>query len=82
MRESKEEIEIKLDENHTLCNLLTDEIRKDKSVVACAYKIEHPLKKEFKIFVKTSGKDVRKVIKESIERLEKQLMELYKQLKE
>jgi len=61
-------IKIKVDENHTLCNLLVDEIRNDNSVVVCTYKREHPLKDEFIILIETRAKDTKRVLKESIER--------------
>ncbi|RLG16164.1 hypothetical protein DRN63_04520 [Nanoarchaeota archaeon] len=72
------EIKIKVDENHTLCNLLVDEIRRDKAVVVSTYKREHPLKNEFIILIKTRAKDTKKVLKEGIERTIERLNEFLK----
>ncbi|MEM0226726.1 MAG: RpoL/Rpb11 RNA polymerase subunit family protein [Thermofilaceae archaeon] len=42
-------------EDHTLLNLLTEELQKDGSVVIAAYREEHPLTREYTLTIITDG---------------------------
>lgn len=42
-------------EDHTLLNLLTEELQKDESVVFAAYREEHPLTREYTLTIITDG---------------------------
>lgn len=44
-------------EDHTLGNLLRDELLKDPTVLFSAYKCPHPLKKEVQVVVSAEGLD-------------------------
>ena len=68
-------------EDHTLCNVLREELWNDKSVTVAAYNISHPLVGIPKFFVETDGsKEPRKALKDAISRLKKKNSELSKQL--
>ena len=81
----KEENKLKLDvpgEDHTLCNILRQELWNDKHVAAAGYNIDHPMAGEPWIFVETDGEETPKqaVIK-AIDRLDKQTNELRDKIK-
>lgn len=68
-------------ENHTLCNLLREELHKDENVVSAAYTIEHPLTEPPKFYVKTKkGKSPERALKDAAARIAEQLEDLQKQL--
>ena len=58
-------------ENHTMLNVLRDELWNDKNVTAAAYTIPHPLLNKAVFFVETKGKDPVKAIEDAIKRLKK-----------
>ena len=69
-------------ENHTLCNVLREELWNDKAVTVSAYNISHPLIGVPKFIVETDGeKEPRKALKETITRLKKKNAEIREQLK-
>ncbi|MBT4351824.1 DNA-directed RNA polymerase subunit L [archaeon] len=59
-------------EDHTLCNLLREELWNDKSITVSAYNIAHPLVGIPKIIVETDGKkDPKKALLDAVTRLKK-----------
>ena len=42
-------------EDHTILNLLVEELNKDRSVVFAAYRLEHPLTSEYNLTIVTDG---------------------------
>ena len=69
-------------ENHTLCNVIREELWNDKAVTISAYNISHPLIGVPKFMVETDGeKEPRKALKEAITRLKKKNAEIREQLK-
>ena len=68
-------------ENHTLCNLLREELNKDENVVSAAYAIEHPLTGSPKFYVKTKkGKSPERALVDAADRIAEQFKDLRKQL--
>jgi len=68
-------------ENHTLCNLLREELNKDENVASASYTIEHPLTESPKFYVKTKkGKSPERALTDAADRVAEQLEDLRKQL--
>ncbi|MBN2368334.1 DNA-directed RNA polymerase subunit L [Candidatus Woesearchaeota archaeon] len=63
-------------EDHTLCNVLREELWNDKSVTVSAYNISHPLIGIPKFIIETDGKDPKKALKDAISRLKKKNTDL------
>ena len=58
-------------EDHGFCNVLKDELNKDKHVKGATYNIEHPLVSEPRFVVETDGADPKKVLTDAAKRLSK-----------
>ncbi|MBN1502066.1 DNA-directed RNA polymerase subunit L [Candidatus Woesearchaeota archaeon] len=70
------------DENHTLCNLLREELWNDKSVKVSAYNISHPLVMIPKFIIETdSKKNPKAALKAAIKRIKDKNADLKKQAK-
>lgn len=68
-------------ENHTLCNLLREELNKDENVASASYTIEHPLTESPKLYVKVKkGKSPERALTDAADRVAEQLENLRKQL--
>jgi len=68
-------------EDHTLCNVLREELWNDKCVTVSAYNISHPLVGIPKIIIETDGKKApKKALKDAISRIKKKNSELRKQV--
>lgn len=68
-------------EDHTLCNLLREELYKDENVISAAYTIEHPLTEPPKFYVKTKkGKSPERALADAADRIAGQFEDLHKQL--
>lgn len=70
-------------ETHTLCNLLKDELWKDKDVTVAGYEVKHPLTSQPILLIETKSKDPKKALLEAIKRIEernKELLSLFKKL--
>lgn len=67
-------------EDHTILNLLVEELNKDKSVVFAAYRQEHPLTGEYTLTLITNGsKSPLDALAESSERIKTLFTELREQ---
>jgi DNA-directed RNA polymerase subunit L len=72
LEESKTKLVFELlDETHTFCNLLKEEIRKVKGVNIVAYRIDHPLVGIPRFQLETKGIEPRKAIKEALKNIQK-----------
>jgi DNA-directed RNA polymerase subunit L len=70
-------------EDHTILNLLKEELWLDKAVKTAAYKLDHPLIGVPQMTVEvTSGNEPRKVINDAVKRLEKKLDKLKEEFKD
>lgn len=81
LEQSKNKIVFKVEgEDHTILNLLKEELWNDDNVKISAYRMEHPLIgiPEMTVEVKT-GTDVKKTIDDAVKRLSKKLDEAKKQ---
>lgn len=58
-------------ENHTICNLLREELWNDEDVKVASYNIKHPLISEPRFILETKKDDPRKVIKDALARIKK-----------
>jgi len=67
-------------EDHTLCNVLREELWNDKSVKVSAYNIRHPLVGVPKFIIETDGEDPKKALKDALKRLKSKNSELKKQI--
>lgn len=69
-------------EDHTLCNLLREELWNDKSVTISAYNIEHPLVGIPKFIIETDGKkDPKKALLAAVTRIKKKNKDFAAQIK-
>ncbi|MFH0875920.1 MAG: DNA-directed RNA polymerase subunit L [archaeon] len=67
-------------EDHTICNLLREELTNDSAVSVAAYNISHPLIGIPKFIVETNAdKEPKKALKDAISRLKKKNDNLKKQ---
>jgi len=75
LEETKNSIHFKLNgEDHTVLNLLKEELWNDKNVKISAYKMDHPLVGIPEMTVEVSqGNEPRKAIADAIKRLDKKL---------
>ncbi|MEW6063445.1 MAG: DNA-directed RNA polymerase subunit L [Nanoarchaeota archaeon] len=84
LEEAKNKIKFELiDEEHTLCNALRDELWNDKKTKIAGYNMRHPLTSN-PMFILESEGNPKEAILSAVERLKKrnkQLRELAKQLK-
>lgn len=81
LEESKAKIVFKVEgEDHTILNILKEELWNDDSVKVAAYQMEHPLVgiPEMTVEVK-SGSDAKKAVEEAVKRLNKKLDNAKKQ---
>ncbi|MEM0379233.1 MAG: RpoL/Rpb11 RNA polymerase subunit family protein [Candidatus Aenigmatarchaeota archaeon] len=77
LKENESEIEIVIEKNKpTIFMLLKEELDNNPNVIMCAWKEDHPLKKNIYFYLKTNGtKKPRDLILESIQNLIKKLKE-------
>lgn len=74
LEESKNKIHFKVEgEDHTILNLLKEELWKDKDVKIAAYRMDHPLVGIPEMTVEVASGDPKKAIKDAVKRLEKTL---------
>jgi len=77
LEEDKNKIKFEIEgETHTIANLLTKYLLKDPDVEISMYQVPHPLEEKAIIYVVTKNKDPRKVIKETIDKIIKDLEKL------
>lgn len=79
LKQSKEEIEVQLD-NLTLAEILRVYLNKDSSVSFAAWKREHPTEKPI-LKVNTKGKTVKKAINDAVSAIVKDLDKVEKDFK-
>jgi len=81
IEESKNKIVFNLkDKTHSFCNILRNELLKDKHVRIAAYKVEHPLVNVAEVMVETDGKKAPRVaIVDAVKRLKKVADDLKKE---
>ncbi len=75
LEETKNKIQFKIEgEDHTILNLLKEELWKDKNVKIAAYRMDHPLVGIPEMTVEvSSGNSPKKAISDAIKRLDKEL---------
>ncbi|MCS7104148.1 MAG: hypothetical protein NZ954_01095 [Thermofilaceae archaeon] len=67
-------------EDHTLLNLLVEELNKDANVTFAAYRLEHPLTGEYTLTIFTDGnKKPVDALMEAVERVKGTFQELLRQ---
>ncbi len=76
---SKNELEVEVD-NLTIAELLRSMLWKDKATELAAWKRKHPTKNPI-LVLKTSGKDSKKVLLDTISKIQKINADLVKELK-
>jgi DNA-directed RNA polymerase subunit L len=70
------------DEDHTVLNMLKEELWKDENVKISAYRIDHPLVGVPEMTVEaTQGNNPRKAISDAVKRLNKKLDKLQEEFK-
>ncbi len=79
LKVEKEKIEVELD-NLTIAELLRDMLWGDDSVILAAWKRDHPSKNPI-LVLQTKGKDAKKVLISTIEKIQKINDELISQFK-
>jgi DNA-directed RNA polymerase subunit L len=83
LEETKNKLHFKIKgEDHTILNLLKEELWKDKNVKTAAYRMDHPLIGIPEMIVEvTQGNDPKKAIKDAVKRIEKNLDKLKDEFK-
>lgn len=78
LEQSKTKLKFTIEgEDHTILNLLKEELWNDKAVKIAAYRIEHPLVGTPEMIVEVApGNDPKKAINEAVKRLNKKLDKL------
>lgn len=77
LKYEKNYLEISFDGNaHTLLNIVKSKLLENKDVTFVGYNKPHPLKEESSLIVKTKSKDPKKLVKESIDLIVKDLESL------
>ncbi|MEM2875278.1 MAG: DNA-directed RNA polymerase subunit L [Candidatus Hadarchaeales archaeon] len=61
--------------DHTLCNLLRDELSKEDGVKAVAYRIEHPLTEPPELHIQTRGRSPKSTIASTSKRIAREVGE-------
>lgn len=67
-----------LNERHTIANLLKEKLVKNSDVEFCAYKLDHPMEDKSRFIIKTSGKNPKKILEETIKEIKEELEEFKK----
>ncbi len=76
MNENKNKIEFEIiGEDHTLCNVLRNQLWKEDNVSISAYSIKHPLISNPIMLVETSKGDPKTAISNAVNSLKKELKE-------
>ncbi|MEK6835768.1 MAG: RpoL/Rpb11 RNA polymerase subunit family protein, partial [Nanoarchaeota archaeon] len=65
-----------INEDHTLCNALRDELWNNENIEISAYNIKHPLISNPVMLVETTRGDPRKALQEAVENLKKKVKEI------
>ena len=83
LEETKNKIHFRVKgEDHTILNLLKEELWKDSDVKIAAYRMDHPLVGVPEMTVEvTQGNDAKRAIKEAVKRLEKTLEKFKEEFK-
>jgi len=77
LKEEKNKIEFEIiGEDHTLCNVIRNELWNNENVEISAYNIKHPLISNPVMLVETSKGDPRKALQDAVERLKKQTKDI------
>jgi len=83
LEENKEKIVLEvIGEDHTLLNLIRDELWQDKDVEVAGYHIDHPLVSNPVLTIETNGKEsAKKALQSCLDRLKKKNKEFLEKLK-
>lgn len=82
LKSSKDEIQFKIfDVDHTIGNLLKEELSDDSGVIMAGYRKEHPLLKYSVFVLRTKGKNPKTALNQAIGRLSDKLDEFSKKIK-
>lgn len=81
LESEKDRLKFKLKgETHTFCSILADELWVDKATKIAGYNLKRGLGTEPIFIIETEGKDPKKVLADTIQRLKKKTKELNTQL--
>ena len=69
------------DKTHTFCNMLKDELQNDKNVSVATYTINHPLVGKPVFTLEIESGDIKKILDNAINRLQKKISDLEKESK-
>ncbi|MBI4144315.1 DNA-directed RNA polymerase subunit L [Candidatus Woesearchaeota archaeon] len=69
-------------ETRTLANALKQELEQDSHVKNTGYNVSHPLIHTPRFVIETDGEDPKKILKDSVKRLRKEVQKLKDQAKE
>ncbi|MCK5283356.1 MAG: DNA-directed RNA polymerase subunit L [Nanoarchaeota archaeon] len=58
--------------SHTICNILKNELWKDKHIKEVGYTIRHPLVGKPEFTIETDGEDPRKIVASTCQKIEKE----------
>ena len=74
IEETKKKIVLDIDgEDHTLMNLIKEELKRDKNVKIVSYTEKHPLKKTIRLLLETNGEEPKKTIINAIKKVKKDI---------
>jgi len=83
IEETKDRLKFEIvGEDHTLCNLLRDELWKDKHLEVAGYNVDHPLVSQPIMIVETDGSETpKKALLEAVERIKQKNKEVIGEFK-
>ncbi len=80
IEEKKNSFVFEIDANHTLCNLIRDELYNDDSVKFASYTVDHPLVGKPRMIVETNGEDTKSALISAAQRVKKYYEKIEKEL--
>ena len=80
IEEKKNSLVIEIDSNHTVCNLIKEELYNDEDVKIASYSIDHPLVGKPRMLVETNGSDAKSALISSAQRTKKYFEKIEGQL--
>ena len=80
IEEKKNSLVIEIDSNHTVCNLVKEELYNDENVKIASYSIDHPLVGKPRMLIETSGSEPKSALTSASQRVKKYFEKIEGQL--
>ncbi len=77
LEEDKNKIKLEIEgETHTIANILTKYLLENPDIEISMYQVPHPLEERAIVYIVTKNKDPKKIIKETVDKIIKDLEKL------